>query len=1023
MKPEYGSNRLLGITRSQGKMYEYSIPEESHINISAYNPSELYSLTIGLIGDLSYYVIEDNSEQIKLAKKNLQFSAQFFDSFLQSKLKDEHSDYLKLIGSAAYYLCDLPGSSKVLLNLLVYEDFNLECNEIDNVLYCVLGNQYHDFDEGKYTSQLNEILTLYQVFFETGNIGNIFDLLDELRVKIYEYGTDRELLFIDILYATIKNKYKNSSWVSLPIYSELDISLWDNIIRKDNFIKELWPAQHLLGTEGVYKGKSAVIQMPTSAGKTKSTELIIRSAFLSERADLAIIVAPFRALCNEIKNDMISAFDGEDIEVNEFTDVMQVDDIDDLAGILDEEDDVKKTILVSTPEKLYFILKQFPELVPKIGLLIYDEGHQFDSGVRGVTYELLLASLKTLITDNVQTILISAVIGNSQEINDWLNDDHGIVVGGSTLTPTYRTVAFTSWVDTLGQVKFVDPQNLDDDYFVPRVIDSQRLNLNSRERTPRLFPKKNDSNTIALYLGLKLVNEGSVAIFSGTKVSVLSMCKSIVDAYDRGLDMDKPLLSSDANEIARLGALYKRHFGEENQQTKSVALGILTHHANLPQGIKLSVEYALQQSLAKLVICTSTLAQGVNLPIRYLIITSVYQAGKRLKVRDFHNLIGRAGRAGKYTEGSIIFANNTLYDKKRNRQMVPGGSGEWKWNGIKELLNPLNSEASSSSLLRIFDDLHDSRGRIIFDVNLEFLLELLNNPDIGIVNREDVREQLFWKKTILNSIESYILTNLDADMNMLDIVKNTLAYNSVDDDKKDELIKLFKAIEINIIEKVPEAKRKVYAKSLFGIDDIKALEEWLNENYNDLLEIEDDEGLLVSLWAIISKNINNNTFKNYMPNDSLSLVISAWISGKSYYEIFEDVKFENIKIKTRKLTIEHIIDICEQGFSFDATMTLSSIIELLELKDESEEHEKLKKNLKFLQKQIKYGLDTSNKIMIYELGFSDRVVAQELALIVCNEEVCARAKIKRQLRRKYESVENILSEYPSYFEHIYKVLL
>ncbi len=64
-----------------------------------------------------------------------------------------------------------------------------------------------------------------------------------------------------------------------------------------------------------FKGKSAVIQLPTSAGKTKSTELIIRSAFLSERANIAIIVAPFKALCNEIKNDLSYAFENEDIKV------------------------------------------------------------------------------------------------------------------------------------------------------------------------------------------------------------------------------------------------------------------------------------------------------------------------------------------------------------------------------------------------------------------------------------------------------------------------------------------------------------------------------------------------------------------------------------------------------------------------------------------------------------------------------------------------------------------------------------
>ena len=89
---------------------------------------------------------------------------------------------------------------------------------------------------------------------------------------------------------------------------------------------------------------------------------------------------------------------------------------------------------------------------------------------------------------------------------------------------------------------------------------------------------------------------------------------------------------------------------------------------------------------ARFVICTSTLAQGVNLPIRYLLVTSVYQGAERIKVRDFHNLIGRAGRAGMHTEGSILFADADVYDG-RNRN-----NDKWRWKQVKELLEPSNSE-------------------------------------------------------------------------------------------------------------------------------------------------------------------------------------------------------------------------------------------------------------------------------------------------------------------------------------------
>ena len=290
MKPENRSKHLLSITRSKAKMYEYSIPQEFHIDISTYDPSKLYLLTIGLVGDLSSYVIEDNIEKIKEIKDELKFSSHFFDAFLQSKLKEEHSNYLKLIGSASYYLCDLQGSANVLLNSLEYDTLDLYCNQLDKAIYLILKGQNSLLD-GRYKSLLNSVLSVYYDFIQTGEIANLFDLLQKLRDYIYNTGTDREILFVDILFAIIKNKYKNSSWVTLPHYSELDIELWKPIISKNTFIKELWSSQHLLGEQDIYKGKSAVIQMPTSAGKTKSTELIIRSSFLSNRANLAIIVA------------------------------------------------------------------------------------------------------------------------------------------------------------------------------------------------------------------------------------------------------------------------------------------------------------------------------------------------------------------------------------------------------------------------------------------------------------------------------------------------------------------------------------------------------------------------------------------------------------------------------------------------------------------------------------------------------------------------------------------------------------
>lgn len=331
-------------------------------------------------------------------------------------------------------------------------------------------------------------------------------------------------------------------------------------------------------------------------------------------------------------------------------------------------------------------------------MVIYDEGHQFDSGARGVTYELLLTSLKLLLAEGTQVILISAVIANAPMVAGWLIDDEQAIVDGTGLLPTVRSVAFASWRDRLGRLEYVSPLDPDDvEFFVPRVIESMELALQGRERVRRYFPRAEDGASVGLYLGLKLVSNGSVAIFCGRKDTAINLCATAVDLFVRTEAFYRPALVSDGDEVARLVSLFTRHLGEGAPTTQAAALGIFPHHASVPYGLRLAIEFAMKESLIHFVVCTSTLAQGVNLPIRYLIVTGVYQGGDRILVRDFHNLIGRAGRAGMHTGGSVIFSDTKVFDKKRDRR------DRWRWQTAKELLDFSNSEPSSSSISAIFD--------------------------------------------------------------------------------------------------------------------------------------------------------------------------------------------------------------------------------------------------------------------------------------------------------------------------------
>lgn len=349
MRPEQKSQHLLSVTRSKAKMHEYGVSEEHHIKISQ-DPAELFTISIGLLGDLAAAINREKPEPDSLAKlkEHLQFSAHFFDSYLQSKLNKTLDPYLVLLGSASYYLCDFPGSASVLAKHISGNCPNLDADGLEALLLWLLRadlKPYCDGTDGPFDEFIDGISKCTLQFFKEGNSEeNLLDLATKLRDAVYEFGTPRQLLFGDVIAAVLRKKLENSVWKALPSYSGLPQDKWLHALQKDSFIKELWPAQHLLGKADVLKGKSAVVQMPTSAGKTKATELILRSAFLAERVSLAIIIAPFRALCHEIKNSLVEAFHNETTKVDELSDALQTDfEIAELLG--------HQQILVVTPRK------------------------------------------------------------------------------------------------------------------------------------------------------------------------------------------------------------------------------------------------------------------------------------------------------------------------------------------------------------------------------------------------------------------------------------------------------------------------------------------------------------------------------------------------------------------------------------------------------------------------------------------------------------------------------------------------
>lgn len=1043
MRPEQKSQSLLGVTRSRAKMFEYGVPQKHHIQIYQ-DPAKLFTLSIGILGDLAASSNRNDLKPDDLAvlRQQLIFSAHFFDAYLQSRLNDTLDPYLILLGSAAYYLCDLPGSSKVLAKQINNECPDLEGEGLEDLLLWLLQGDLLDYFEGNETPFGHYIDSISRGLFSYFNDGTavekLFEMTASLRKTVYSSGTPRQLLLGDIISAVVNKKYMNSSWYALPLYSGLARDQWLHALQKKSFIKEFWPAQHLLGEAGVLQGESAVVQMPTSAGKTKAIELIIRSAFLAERTSLAIIIAPFRALCHEIKNGLFSAFHNESIKVDELSDVMQTDF--DIAGLL-----VNKQILVVTPEKLVYVLRQTPELAASVGLLIFDEGHQFDSGTRGITYELLLTSLRLMIPKETQKVLISAVISNARAVGEWLNGVKSKSVSGTNLIPTFRSVGFASWLDQLGRIEYVsneDPEK--HGFFVPRVIDSFELDRKKGEKKDRIFPdksiEKDVGKEIALLLGLKLISEGAVAIFCGRKDTAAGLCNMIVDRFDRNLPLQKPTDYSDPVETNKLFYLYAHNLGLEAAATKSAHLGIFSHHANTPHGIRLAVEHAMREEHIRFVICTSTLAQGVNLPIRYLIVTSVYQGAEKIKVRDFHNLIGRAGRAGMHTEGSVLFSDPVVYDKRTNEKE------KWRWERIKELLDPQKSEECVSSLFRLIPlEIRNERSKskdkrdhtLTWDIlsfaaayigGWEEMKKIVDNVlkkhGKNGFTEENVNKQLEVFGQTLAAIESFLMSNWDLNENeiseeeIVHLAEETLAFFLADEEKKQKIRQLFKLLAENISQNVKDAgTRSIYGKTLYGTRIAQEVASWAKANIEQLSSAKNHEELLDLVWPILVKHVHKSVFNKCDKPTVLKKIAWEWINGKPFHELFRTMQKGEAKLiwgtKRRQFNIEHMVEICEGGLAYDGALLIGGLIGLLDL-IELEKSDGLTESLQLFQKRLKYGLPTYASIVLYELGFSDRVIACDLAtsLGLSNEQ---RKDVIDALKMNKKQALAAVEKYPSYY--------
>lgn len=1018
---EFGKRSLYysKLIRSKAKMIEFDIPLENHISISE-DSHKSFLVALAIVADSARKYFEDyiNHNHFDPHLKNqLHHAAEFFDALILSELgnADEYRDYIAMLGATAYYLGDYNGSSSVMLSYISDATrFPEDSSNLIKVLIDILTNRVFENYEliaDIYSAELNTLVERYRNYILEGR-DIATEVFRNLQDKVYINGSDFSVIIVNCLLAVVCKKINCSSTKLLPEFSELDFSVWQDYIQSEGSIKELWPSQIELGKQGIFIGRSGIIQMPTSSGKTASINLILRSAFYSNRIDNVLIVAPFRALCREIYRDINAHFiNNEDVIISEIFDLPEIPQDFSIFN------DSIKRVFVLTPEKLLFLLRNNQSFIDRIGLCIFDEAHLFDDPNRGSNFELLMSTVKQTFPKEVQKILISAVIPNSEAINKWFNED-GVVVSNNSIKTTEKRIAFSDLNGSNEQLYFIDPITFEEEFFVPRTVNVSKLELLGKERKPKVFPELKNANDISIYYGIKLIKNGGVAIFCGRKDTVNIVLRRFIDLNNRKYDLSDFLENSDRFEVEKIGNLIGKNIGYDSVEYTCSQLGVFSHHSGIPMGLRIAIEYAFSKSKINNVVCTSTLAQGVNLPIKYLIVSSMYQAGDAIKVRDFQNLIGRAGRAGKYTEGTIILTESGIYKTEKK---------SWKKKQYKKLLNPINSEGCKSNILNIikFDSVDSTDykyGSMKFDFwnlilerfinNVEYL-ERVNSVSSNLRAQaspylQDFNYKINQIESTLIAIENYLASICTDEMEIDGLAENTFGYFLGDENERERIKELFDLVRDKII--ISSVSTEILSKNSIGLYQSEHLKAWVQENQGSILSCEIEKDLLSVLIEII-REFSNNKVMRKLSTEDLDYITQLWINGISYFNILESCTEKLIRIekrgKLKSIDLSDIISLCDNGLGYETSMILNSINNILE----ELVGEKIDVITK-LTRRLKYGLSLDKEINIYELGFSDRIVVQ-----LIGQEIKSQSKnqIRNEIKRDSARLKDKLSDFPSYY--------
>lgn len=1014
---ERRSASMLKYEKAKSKLIEFDIDKEDYPKFPFDSVDLTYTTILILSRYCEEYIENPNSDQLNQLKSDLISVSQYFDTTVKTKLRQEYNALFLLLGATAYFLSENFGSAKVLIEQISLEVIK---DDIMGLLYVTL--YFLLTGKRQKISLENQISRQYlgslKGHFEKGSSSkHLFNTVRRMRKEVYQSTRILDINFIDILVSVVICAINHSAWNLLPKYSRSDIEQWRYYLSKTNSIRLVWPAQKVILQAGTLAGEDVVIPLPTGVGKTKSIEIILRSKFMREGTCIAVIIAPLRALCNEITTDITVAMADEAI-INQFTDTTQEDF--DLEVLSDT-----KYVFICTPEKFSYIVRHEPDFLTSVQLYIFDEAHLFDDASRGVQYELLVSEISRNRDKSAQMVLFSAVLSNAKEISGWLFGNEKATVNSTLVKSTEKSIGFLSSDQT---IHYYEKDSMSaESFFVPKSINFTELQLKGKERNVRIFPQKS-AQDYAIYYASKLCDQGGSAIFAGQARSIPPILRRIVEINERGYQLPNLLIKGNLEEVLKLENLFAAHYGKDSELTKAVRLGAVPHYSNLPNGLKMAIEHALRKRHIRFVVCTTTLAEGVNIPIKYLFLTTFSLGSTSVQIRKMQNLVGRTARSGVYTEGSAIITDFKYYDNRSNWK----NGGKFRWDDCKKMFDYGSTEACVSAILSLVSKLQlDYEYSYQPEFLIKYIIENYKEPSCfsnlcsnlkelyAKTVSDDQRYQRYSAEIevrvaqleqVAEDIENYLcyIYNSYQDSKQFydkvqELTTETFAYCLGTNEQKEGLETIFQLIAQKIVSNIQPEETLYFAHSLYGIEVSKQILEWVDEMTDQLEECSMYEmiALIIDLYQQVFPDKVKVTY------DKFITIANLWMEGKSYSDIYKELQGQ--------LQINQIEKFCNNSLGYNLCFFIGNVLDAF-----GDRAENLVDRIAILQKKIKYGVPSRFQIYVCDNVFDDRVIAQALD-IFWGQEFLTEKDFKKYMMAEKGKVLKFLEPYPEYFSYKFQM--